>query len=153
MVWYLSLLNFSKLGCCLQSQLYTTDFTSMVSPWNSVALVNLSRSPILRLLVVHGLTPQFTDFSGQVATGVIDLIHGFSNCNNFIRRLHDYAKHANIHPSPATSNILFIIIIFNCAFSKLIFPKEGNRMLATIHTQKSWAIARLSHHCSTSEYR
>jgi hypothetical protein len=58
--------------------------------------------PLLRLLVIHSLTPRFTYFSGQVATGVIDIINGFDNWDALIHCLRDCATHANIRPSPAT---------------------------------------------------
>jgi hypothetical protein len=35
--------------------------------------------PLMRLLVVRGLTPKFSDFASQVATGVIDVVHGFNS--------------------------------------------------------------------------
>jgi hypothetical protein len=48
-------------------------------------------------------------------------------------------------------NIQFNIIHFNCAFSKLIFPKEGNIKLATMPVHKSWVVVWLSHSCSPSD--
>jgi transcription termination factor NusB len=47
--------------------------------------------------------------------------------------------------------IQFNIIYFNCAFSKLIFPKEGNITLSTMPVHMRWDMARLSHSCSPSE--
>jgi hypothetical protein len=48
-------------------------------------------------------------------------------------------------------SILFNIIYFNCAFSKLIVPQEGNIMLAKMPAHKSWVVVRLSQSCSLSE--
>jgi hypothetical protein len=48
------------------------------------------------------------------------------------------------------SHIQFNVIYFNCAFSKLIVPKEGNITLATMPAHKSWVMARLSDSCSPS---
>jgi hypothetical protein len=59
--------------------------------------------PLLRLLVIHGLTPKFADFASQVAMGVIDVVHGFNNWDAFVRRLRYYAAHLNIRPSPSTA--------------------------------------------------
>jgi hypothetical protein len=42
-------------------------------------------------------------------------------------------------------NIQFNIIYVNCAFSKLIIPKEGNRALSTMPAQMSWIMARPGH--------
>jgi hypothetical protein len=47
--------------------------------------------PLLRLLVVRGLTPNFSDFASQVDTGFIDFVHGFNNWDVFVRCLRDYA--------------------------------------------------------------
>jgi hypothetical protein len=58
--------------------------------------------PLLRLLVVHGITPKFADFASQVTTGVIDVVHGINSWDAFVRRLHDYATHLNIRPAPST---------------------------------------------------
>jgi hypothetical protein len=46
--------------------------------------------------------------------------------------------------------IQFNVIYFNCAFTKLIIPKAGNRTLATMPARESWVVARLSHSCSQS---
>jgi hypothetical protein len=59
--------------------------------------------PLLRLLVVHGLTPKCAAFASQVATGVIDLVHGCNSWDAFVRRLRDYATHLNIRPAPSTA--------------------------------------------------
>jgi hypothetical protein len=45
---------------------------------------------------------------------------------------------------------LFNVIFFNCAFTKLIVPKAGNRTLATMPARESWVMARLSHSCFQS---
>jgi hypothetical protein len=47
-------------------------------------------------------------------------------------------------------HIQFNVIYFNCAFTKLIFPKEGNITLATMPAHEIWVKARLSHSCSPS---
>jgi hypothetical protein len=52
--------------------------------------------------VVHGLTAKFVDFASQVATGVIDVVHGFNSWDAFVRHLRDYATHLNIRPAPST---------------------------------------------------
>jgi hypothetical protein len=44
----------------------------------------------------------------------------------------------------------FNVIYFNCAFTKLIVPKEGNRALATMPARESWVGARLSNSCYPS---
>jgi hypothetical protein len=49
-----------------------------------------------------------------------------------------------------SSTIQFNVIYFNCAFTKLIVPKAGNRTLATMPARKSWVMAQLSHSCSQS---
>jgi hypothetical protein len=36
----------------------------------------------------------------------------------------------------------FNIIYFNCAFTKIIVPKAGNRTLATMPARESWVVAR-----------
>jgi hypothetical protein len=59
--------------------------------------------PLLRLLVVHGLNPKIADFVSQVATGVIDVVHGLNSWDAFVRRLRDYATHLNIRPAPSTA--------------------------------------------------
>jgi hypothetical protein len=66
-------------------------------------LVQPISEPLIRLLVIHGITPQFVDYFGQVATDVINVINGFDNWDAFIRRIRDYATHANICPSPASA--------------------------------------------------
>jgi hypothetical protein len=48
------------------------------------------------------------------------------------------------------SDIQFNVIYFNCAFTKQIVAKEGNRTLATMPAHESWVQARLSHSCSPS---
>jgi hypothetical protein len=48
------------------------------------------------------------------------------------------------------NSIQFNVIYFNCAFTKLIVPKEGNRTLATMPARESWVGARLSNSCSPS---
>jgi hypothetical protein len=58
---------------------------------------------LLRLLVIHGLTPKFSDFSDQVATSAVDVIHGFNSWDAFPRRLRDYAIHANIRTGTSSS--------------------------------------------------
>jgi hypothetical protein len=47
-------------------------------------LVQPILEPLVHLLVVHGITLQFTDFSAHVATYVIDVINGFNNWDTFI---------------------------------------------------------------------
>jgi hypothetical protein len=47
-------------------------------------------------------------------------------------------------------DIKFNVIYFNCAFTKLIVPKEGNRTLAAMPARESWVGARLSNYCSPS---
>jgi hypothetical protein len=59
--------------------------------------------PLLRLFLVHGLTPKFAGFSSQVATSVIDVVHGFNSWGAFIRRFRDYATHLNIRPAPSNA--------------------------------------------------
>jgi hypothetical protein len=46
--------------------------------------------------------------------------------------------------------ITFNVIYFNCAFTKIIVPKAGNRTLATMPARESWVGARLSNSCSPS---
>jgi hypothetical protein len=53
--------------------------------------------------MVHGLTPKIAEFASQVATDVIDVVHGFNSQDAFVRRLRDYAMHLNIHPAPSTA--------------------------------------------------
>jgi hypothetical protein len=48
------------------------------------------------------------------------------------------------------TTIEFNIIYFNCAFTKLIVPKEGNITLATMPARESWVGARLSNSCYQS---
>jgi hypothetical protein len=40
------------------------------------------------------------------------------------------------------SPIQFNVIYFNCAFTKLIVPKEGNRMLVAMPAHETWVEAR-----------
>jgi hypothetical protein len=48
------------------------------------------------------------------------------------------------------NSIKFNVIYFNCAFNKLIFPKEGNITLSTMPARESWVGAWLSNSCSPS---
>jgi hypothetical protein len=48
------------------------------------------------------------------------------------------------------NDMQFNVIYFNCAFTKLIVPKAGNRTLATMPACESWVMARLSHSYSQS---
>jgi hypothetical protein len=48
------------------------------------------------------------------------------------------------------SVVQFNVILFNCAFTKLIVPKAGNITLATMPARESWLMAPLSHSCSQS---
>jgi hypothetical protein len=48
-------------------------------------------------------------------------------------------------------DIQFNVIYFNCAFTKLIVPKEGNITLSTMTDHKSFIKAWLSHYCSPSD--
>jgi hypothetical protein len=59
--------------------------------------------PLLRLILVHGLAPKFADFASHVATGVIDVVHGFNSWYAFVRRLRYYTTHLNFRPSPSTA--------------------------------------------------
>jgi hypothetical protein len=53
--------------------------------------------------VVDSLTPKFADFSNQVATSVIDVVHGLNSWDAFVRCLHYYETHLNIRPAPSTA--------------------------------------------------
>jgi hypothetical protein len=55
----------------------------------------------------------------------------------------------NLFQSPL-KEIQFNVIYFNCAFTKLIVPKAGNRMLAAMPARESYVMARLSHSCYKS---
>jgi hypothetical protein len=55
-----------------------------------------------------------------------------------------------LHSIFISTHMQFNVIYFNCAFTKLIFPKEDNRTLATMPACESWVGARLSNYCSPS---
>jgi hypothetical protein len=59
--------------------------------------------PLLHILVIHGLTPNFADFASQVFTGIIDVVHGFNSWDAFICSLCDYVMHLNTRPAPSTA--------------------------------------------------
>jgi hypothetical protein len=81
--------------------------------------------PLLRLLVVHSLTPKFADFASQVSTGVIDVVHGFNSWDAFIRHLHDYATRLNIRPAPSTATSVYLIWIGQPGVDK----NQANRLM------------------------
>jgi hypothetical protein len=60
--------------------------------------------PLSRLSVVHGLNPKFADFASQVATIVIDVVHGLNSWDAFVHRLCDYATHLKIRSALTTTS-------------------------------------------------
>jgi hypothetical protein len=57
-------------------------------------------------------------------------------------------KHQELITNLRHKLFIFNVIYFNCAFTKLIVPKLGNRTLATLPGRENWVMARLSHSCS-----